>query len=109
MTILFYTLDAVAFSYAVRQKQITRSDKAGGIYRDHYHIEPLLLNGEDPVECGGAPLSFTVIDTSNLIDYVGAINLVVATAPLLDHKSSYSLCTQKLGSDICFCCPKVAK
>lgn len=51
---------------------------------------PLHPNDADYGTIGVAPVSFSVIDTSNLIDHVGAMNLLVATSPLLcrDHYSS---------------------
>ncbi|OCK77244.1 hypothetical protein K432DRAFT_461196 [Lepidopterella palustris CBS 459.81] len=96
LTVRFFTGDAIAFSYALQQRRITRSDKATGIYRDPYHLEPLVLDSKDYTESGGAPLSFAVIDTSNLIDHIGAMNLLIATAPLLDNRSSASLYTESL-------------
>jgi hypothetical protein len=56
----------------------------------------LILDGEDYGTAGKAPLLFNVIDTSNLTDYVGAINLLVATAPLLQRSPSATLYTESL-------------
>lgn len=42
------------------------------------------------VEPATLPCSFDVIDTSNLADFLGVINLLLATCPLLKPKS-YSL------------------
>lgn len=95
LTVRFFTGDAIAFSYALQQKQPSSSYTAT-IYRDSYHFEPLVLDGDDYTKCGAAPLSFSVIDTSNLIDHVGSMNLLVATAPLLDDRTSSSLYTESL-------------
>ena len=65
-------------------------------YRDRFHFESLVLDGEDYADGCTAPLTFTIIDTSNLIDHVGAINLLVATAPLLANDISATLYTEKL-------------
>ena len=43
-----------------------------------------------------APLSFNVIDTSNIMDHVGLVNLFVVTAPLLRETSSATLYTEAL-------------
>lgn len=73
LTVRFFAGDAIAFSYALQQRKITRR-RAAGIYRDPYHPEPLVLDGEDYTDPAGAPLTFSVIDTSNLIDHVVALN-----------------------------------
>ncbi|KAG9312019.1 hypothetical protein JVU11DRAFT_7293 [Chiua virens] len=43
-----------------------------------------------------APLSFNVIDTSNVLDHVGLVNLLVVTVPLLSKTSSATLYTEAL-------------
>jgi hypothetical protein len=50
----------------------------------------------DYTEAGAAPLQFNSIDTSNLIDHVGSMNLLVAVAPLLSNGSYSSLYTEYL-------------
>ncbi|CCM04095.1 uncharacterized protein FIBRA_06254 [Fibroporia radiculosa] len=47
----------------------------------------LKLNEEDYIS-GGAPSKFHVIETSNLIDHVGLLNIIVAAAPLLSTSGS---------------------
>ncbi|OAP54571.1 hypothetical protein AYL99_11019 [Fonsecaea erecta] len=96
LTIRFFAGDAISFSYALQQKKITQSERAAGMYRDPYHAEPLVLDGEEYTDSARAPLTFGVIDTSNLIDHVGALNLLVAAAPLLDEGPSASLYTESL-------------
>ena len=65
-------------------------------YRDQYHLETLILDGEDYASNGNAPLLFNVIDTSNLLDHVGAINLLVAASPLLESSICATLYTEAL-------------
>ncbi|OQV09597.1 hypothetical protein CLAIMM_13704 [Cladophialophora immunda] len=96
LTIRFFAGDAISFLYALQQKKITRSERAAGVYRDPYHAEPLVLDGEEYTDSTRAPLTFGVIDTSNLIDHVGALNLLVAATPLLDEGRSASLYTESL-------------
>ena len=43
-----------------------------------------------------APLSFNVIDTSNVLDHVGLVNVLVVTAPLLRKTPSATLYTEAL-------------
>ena len=47
---------------------------------------------------GTAPLTFDVIDTSNLCDHLGIVNILVATAPLLKPLPSTVLLTETLLS-----------
>jgi hypothetical protein len=96
LTMRFSASDAVAFSYALQQRRLTVSSSPSGFYRDSYHSKPLVLDSEDYLESGGAPTSFTVIDTSNLIDHIGALNLLVASSPLLENTHVSSLYTQSL-------------
>ena len=96
LTMRFSASDAVAFSYALQQRRLTATSGPAGFYRDSYHTKPLVLDGEDYLESGCAPTSFTVIDTSNLIDHVGALNLLVASSPLLETTCVSSLYTQSM-------------
>lgn len=96
LTMRFSASDAVAFSYALQQRRLTVTSSPAGFYRDWYHSKPLVLDSRDYVESGGAPTSFTVIDTSNLIDHIGALNLLVASSPLLENTPMSSLYTHSL-------------
>ncbi|KAF2477435.1 uncharacterized protein BDR25DRAFT_249394 [Lindgomyces ingoldianus] len=94
-TLRFFVGDVISFSYALQHANTTRI-KPANIYRDSYHWDPIVLNGSDYAEAGAAPLQFNVIDTSNLIDHVGSLNLLVAVAPLLSNNSSSSLYTESM-------------
>jgi hypothetical protein len=96
LTMRFSASDAVAFSYSLQQRRLTMTSSPAGFYRDSYHSKPLVLDSGDYLESGGAPTSFTVIDTSNLIDHIGALNLLVASSPLLENTPMSSLYTQSL-------------
>ena len=63
--------------------------------RKTYDSQPLVL-GDMYQENGGAPVAFNMIDTSNLIDHLGAINLLIAAAPLLHYSQSATLFTDSL-------------
>lgn len=93
--IRFFAGDAISFSYALQHANNTRI-KPANIYSDSYHWDPIVLNGPDYTEAGAAPLQFNSIDTSNLIDHVGSMNLLVAVAPLLSNSSYSSLYTEYL-------------
>ena len=94
-TIRFFAGDAISFSYALQHANTTSIESAN-LYRDSYHWDPIVLNGPEYIKERAAPLQFNVIDTSNLIDHVGSLNLLVAVAPLLSDRSSSSLYTEHL-------------
>jgi hypothetical protein len=91
----FFVGDAVAFAYTLQHVKATGSSRHANWYRDRYHFEPLELNHEDYLG-GSAPCMFDVIDTSNLLDHLGALNLLVATSPLLRSHFSATLYSEKL-------------
>ncbi|KAG2074779.1 hypothetical protein BDR04DRAFT_1229044 [Suillus decipiens] len=45
-----------------------------------------------------APTSFNVIDTSNLLDYLGVLNIIAVTSPVLQRTPSATLYTEGLSS-----------
>lgn len=95
ITIRFFVGDAVAFAYTLQQTHTSGSSNPANWYRDRYHFQPLILD-DDHYTGGLAPLKFDVIDTSNLIDHLGALNLLTATSPLLRHGTSAILYSEKL-------------
>ncbi|KAF2176239.1 hypothetical protein K469DRAFT_607801 [Zopfia rhizophila CBS 207.26] len=96
LTIRFFAGDAIAFAHALRHIGVTGDNQSTNIYQDAYHLQPIKLDGEDYSSTKKAPLSFTVIDTSNLIDHLGAVNLLSAASPLLKNDLSSSLYTESL-------------
>lgn len=58
--------------------------------------EPLVLDRDDPSEYHTPPMAFNIIDTSNLVDHCGAINVIVAASPLLKESVSATLYTESL-------------
>lgn len=79
----------------VLQQRLTAADDAAQWCRGPYLPDPLILDADD-YRSGQAPLLFNVIDTSNLIDHFGSINLLVAPAPLLDRSLASNLVTESL-------------
>ncbi|KIW67600.1 hypothetical protein PV04_06838 [Phialophora macrospora] len=57
-------------------------------HRDLMHYEPLILDVLEYSVKGSAPVAFDVINTSNLVDHLGCLNLLAATAPLLKNEGS---------------------
>ncbi|KAG2366721.1 hypothetical protein BDR07DRAFT_1606707 [Suillus spraguei] len=45
-----------------------------------------------------APTTFSVIDTSNLLDYLGVLNIIAVTSPILQRTPSATLYTEGLSS-----------
>ncbi|KAJ5591619.1 uncharacterized protein N7459_001988 [Penicillium hispanicum] len=91
----FFTGDAMAFAYTLQERRMPQSPTCAHWYRDRYHYEPLSLNEQD-YSGGTAPLLFNVIDTSNLGDHIGPLNILTATSPLLRNELSAVLYTEKL-------------
>ncbi|KAI0701054.1 hypothetical protein BC835DRAFT_296067 [Cytidiella melzeri] len=64
-----------------------------------WQASPLAFDGGDYAHCdvgAGAPLSFNVIDTSNLSDHLGVLNLLLVTTPLLKRTPFSTLNTETL-------------
>ena len=96
LTIRFFAGDALAFCHTLQHMHTTGDRSQSNWYRDQYHLEALILDGEDYASNGNAPLLFNIIDTSNLLDHVGAINLLVAASPLLENSICATLYTEVL-------------
>ena len=96
LTIRFFAGDALAFCHTLQHMHTSGDGSQSNWYRDQYHLEPLILDSEDYAANGNAPLLFNIIDTSNLLDHVGAINVLVATSPLLESSICATLYTEVL-------------
>ncbi|OJD10987.1 hypothetical protein AJ78_08148 [Emergomyces pasteurianus Ep9510] len=95
VTIRFFTGDALAFCHTLQHLKTTKEISANW-FRTFYHFDTFSLDGEDYAPHGAAPLAFDVIDTSNLIDFLGGINLFIAAGPLLRKKISSTLYAESL-------------
>ena len=93
LTLRFFVGDALAFCQTLEYKRVSR-DLTANLYRSGFSFEPLILDNEEYTGGGNAPLSFDIIDTSNLGDYVGAINVLAAASPLLEETASATLYTE---------------
>ena len=96
LTMRFFAGDALAFCHTLQHMHITGDRFQSNWYRDQYHPEALILDGEDYASNGNAPLLFNIIDTSNLLDHIGAINILVAASPLLERNIYATLYTEAL-------------
>jgi hypothetical protein len=61
-----------------------------------WRTTPLTLDGGDYGPSGGAPASFNVIETSNVMDHIGLLNVLVAALPVLSPDPSATLFTEAL-------------
>ena len=96
LTVRFFAGDAIAFCHTLQHMNAKGDQSKSNWYRDQYHLEPLVLDSDDYIPERGAPKNFNVIDTSNLLDHLGPINLLVAAAPLLENTIIATLYTEAL-------------
>ena len=61
-----------------------------------WNTASLALDGGDYGHSDGAPTSFNVIETSNIMDHIGLLNVLVAAVPLLSSAPSATLFTEAL-------------
>ena len=101
VVIRMFTGDALAFSHALRHCAEKHSI-ASGIYISAWGGGQINLDGggydKSPTDLGRVPLSYDVIDTSNVTDHVGLLNILIASIPLLRKVSSAVLHTNYLLS-----------
>ncbi|KAH6632446.1 hypothetical protein F5144DRAFT_650490 [Chaetomium tenue] len=97
LTLRFFSGDALLLCYTLQHRRVTGSATTAFHYRSrHETMEPLALVQDDYGVNGNAPVSFNVIDTSDLLDGLGGLNLLAATSPLLDGDASSTLYTDTL-------------
>ncbi|KAH9217441.1 hypothetical protein DL95DRAFT_406771 [Leptodontidium sp. 2 PMI_412] len=65
-------------------------------YRNKYTVQNIELLPDDYRSSGSSPVLFDVIDTSNLLDHLGSINVLVAVVPLLKRQATSTLYTESL-------------
>lgn len=88
--------DAIAFTHALHKLDPSGNGYPGKIYQDTYHLTPIKVTSEEDSDGISPPLKFSVIDTSNLIDHLVALNLILATSPLLNNSPASTLYTRSL-------------
>ncbi|KAF7958797.1 hypothetical protein EAE96_002330 [Botrytis aclada] len=89
-----YMGDAVTFAYELASRGESRATSVvTRLYADSWSAKPMLLDGPG---ASLLPLSFQVIDTSNIVDYYGHLNILPATVPLLSRTFSSVLYTESL-------------
>ncbi|KAI9656846.1 MAG: hypothetical protein M1821_003485 [Bathelium mastoideum] len=93
----FCSADALAFCHTLQGEGCTAH-----LACDNWTFDPLVLDSGEyhsRNEASCAPARFSVIDTSNLLDHLGPLNMLTATAPLLEPGTSSTLFTEMLVQD----------
>ncbi|KAH8904777.1 MYND finger family protein [Coniochaeta sp. PMI_546] len=89
----FVLADCFAFCQTI-QHSLSDGKTSANWYRRQLDTRPLVLDEASYATAGGAPRQFDVIDTSNLSDHLGTLNLLVSASPLLKEKPSSTLYTE---------------
>lgn len=82
LVLRFALSDVFALCHSLQHAAASGNTSANW-YRRQWDAKTLKLDAGMYGKGGEGPLAFDVIDTSNLSDHVGALNILVATAPLL--------------------------
>lgn len=95
LIIRFIAADAFALCHTL-QHHITTGQTSANFYRRQLSPDALALDLVEYTE-GVAPKKFDVIDTSNLSDHSGALNLLVSASPLLKDVAWATLHTETMS------------
>ncbi|KAI8964172.1 hypothetical protein F5Y11DRAFT_316828 [Daldinia sp. FL1419] len=95
LTLRFTVSDGLSFAHGLHAISNSRG-KPTGLYRRQLDITAMEFDPEAYDITDSAPTKFDVIDTSNLADHLGTLNLLLAAAPLLKTSASSTLWTETL-------------
>lgn len=87
--------DIHAFCHTLQHAGASGQTSAN-LYRRQQDMRRLSLDGKSYGKNGKAPKEFDLIDTSNLSDHSGALNILVSTAPLLKSEPWATVYTELL-------------
>lgn len=87
ITIRVVNAEAAALCHSLHCRVSFGNGHNSGWYRNTWGFEPLILDNVRYTD----PMSFDVIDTSNLADHVGCLNLLSAASPLLKESHTSTL------------------
>lgn len=96
LTIRYVNSDAVAFCHVIQHQQVHGESRTACWYRNVWTYTLLVLDAPEYEQGGSAPATFDVIDTSNLLDFVGCLNILTASASLIRQNASSILRTEML-------------
>lgn len=92
----FVLADCFAFCQTL-QYSLSAGETNANHYRRQLDTRPLVLDEAAYGSAARAPRQFDVIDTSNLSDHFGTLNLLVSAGPLLKDKPSSILYTETMA------------
>ncbi|KAL6305441.1 hypothetical protein BKA93DRAFT_213686 [Sparassis latifolia] len=97
VTIRFFAGDALALCHTLSHCHLTSSISAS-LHVSAWAGDELVLDGGDydTKSAFAAPTTFNVVDTSNIIDHVGLLNVLIAVVPVLAYGPSSTLYTEGL-------------
>ncbi|KAF1967994.1 hypothetical protein BU23DRAFT_602460 [Bimuria novae-zelandiae CBS 107.79] len=95
-TIRFAHADAIAFCHVLQYHRKYGESVSAYWYRSAWNFDRLVLDAPDYQSGTVTPTAFNVIDTSNLMDHLGSLNLLTAAGPLLVKDPSSTLRTEML-------------
>ncbi|KAF2823611.1 hypothetical protein CC86DRAFT_422601 [Ophiobolus disseminans] len=96
VTIRYVNSDAIALCHVLQQQQSSHEKGTAFWYRHAHTYEALVLDSTDYVQDGSGPTTFDVIDTSNLLDHLGTLNILTACTPFLRRLPTSTLRTEML-------------
>jgi len=97
LVIRFFSGDPLAFCIALRNR-LDSGSLATCTFTRPWTTHPLTLDGGDYDNVQtGAPLQFNVVETSNIMDSVGLLNLLVVVVPLISPSPSSAVFTETLA------------
>ncbi|KAH8668637.1 hypothetical protein BX600DRAFT_510713 [Xylariales sp. PMI_506] len=94
LRVRFIIADAFSFSHVLQSN--FNEDISANVYRRQWDMSTCDLDAREYGPTTQAPRKFDIIDTSNLADHFGTLNLLVATRPLLKDLVSSTLCIETL-------------
>ncbi|KAH7926180.1 hypothetical protein BV22DRAFT_1194548 [Leucogyrophana mollusca] len=99
VTIRVFAGDALAFCTALRYCSMTK-DTSTPLYTSPWDMTSIILNETNygPNAAFSAPTAFNVIETSNLLDHIGLLNVLIATSPILSRVPTSTIYTEALLS-----------
>ncbi|KAI4676515.1 uncharacterized protein J4E88_007433 [Alternaria novae-zelandiae] len=86
--------EAIAFCHVLRHQQLHGGARSANWYRNNWGYDRLELDATCYGPRGNAPTAFDVIDTSNLTDHLGILNVLAAAGPLLVSRLAATIRTE---------------
>ncbi|KAL1595943.1 hypothetical protein SLS60_009633 [Paraconiothyrium brasiliense] len=88
--------DAIALCSVLQHRKDEFAASGTHCYRKTWSYQPIELDTKEYGPQGTAPTVFDVIDTSNLVDHLGSLNMLSATVALLAKQGSSVIRTEML-------------